>query len=73
MSRIPSVEILLNMSAYDRFTMLGICYKEITTEREQILSGYIMPWGKTTRRHLLDSNRKRLKRITRLCDEFGMT
>jgi hypothetical protein len=72
MNRVPSIRQLDVMSAVDRDLILESWVNELREERQAILSGDIQPWNGATRRSILDSNRRRLKRIYTLGDRFDV-
>lgn len=72
MSRLPSYRQLQAMSAYDAWQVLQIQADNLRTERDGLLGGNIRPWGKTTRRSALESNRRRLKRVYCAADDLGV-
>jgi len=70
MKRLPSISQLDRLSPMDQFRLLDVWAHELQSERDGILSGWITPWNGATRASILTSNRRRLKRLHALADEF---
>lgn len=70
--RLPSYRQLQTMSAYDAWQILQVQADGLRSEHDGLISGHIRPWGKTTRRAALESNRRRLQRVYRAAHDLGV-
>lgn len=70
-NRLPSFFRLEAMSSNDAWGILQQRADALRAERQDILDGHIFPWGRATKRGILESNRRKLKRVYAAANDLG--
>lgn len=69
--RLPPAGVLLKLSNHDVWAVLATHAREVRDEIERLENGDIWASG-TTRAKALTNARRRLRRVYRVADEFGV-